>query len=141
MAKSTPWKDAVRKAVHEIRTVPGQRKEKKKALNIIAHRLVTEAMHGDMQAIKEIGDRLDGRATQALVNEDGEQLQIIERVIIAQTPEGKMIDITPDVVKAPGPKVLPERKIIKANGKAKANGHINGKVNGKANGKTNGKGH
>ena len=54
-----PFRDALRI------TVNGYQDDKKK-LRIIAEQLVTKAMDGDVQAIKEIGDRLDGRPVQGI---------------------------------------------------------------------------
>lgn len=62
------WADAVRKAVHDLRDekdADGVVK-KTRALNLLAHNLVSLALGGDMQAMKEIGDRLDGKAAQSL---------------------------------------------------------------------------
>lgn len=57
------WSDAVRMAVLREDISNGQ---KIKRLNIIADNLVRLAMEGDMQAIKEIGDRIDGKPKQAV---------------------------------------------------------------------------
>lgn len=64
------WSDAVRMAVLREDISEGQ---KIKRLNIIADNLVRLAMEGDMQAIKEIGDRIDGKAKQMVEgpNDDG----------------------------------------------------------------------
>lgn len=55
------WRDAISRAVHRI-----QAGKKTKFLETIANRLVKEAANGDLVAMKEIGDRLDGRATQQI---------------------------------------------------------------------------
>lgn len=48
-------------------------------LRAIADKLIEKAAEGDIQAIKELGDRLDGKATQALEHsgEVGLQVQIV----------------------------------------------------------------
>lgn len=63
--KGKMWSDAVRKAL-----VQG------KALEPIAKKLISMALSGDIQAIKEIGDRLDGKAVQAISGEDGGPLVV-----------------------------------------------------------------
>ena len=77
------WRDAIRKAVHEQRTVDVDgRPAKRKALFLLARKTVTEALDGNMVAVKEIGDRLDGRPAQAVdvaVAVSGER---IERLIV-----------------------------------------------------------
>lgn len=59
-----PFRDALRLAVK--REGDSQAKGKSK-LDRIAARLVTEAMDGDVQAAKEIADRLDGKVPQAVI--------------------------------------------------------------------------
>ena len=44
----------------------------------IAEQLLTKAADGDMTAIKELGDRLDGKAPQAITGADGGPLVIIQ---------------------------------------------------------------
>ena len=57
------WSDAVRLAAfRQCETDP----ERRKYINLIAENLVASAMEGNMDAIKEIGDRIDGRPKQAV---------------------------------------------------------------------------
>lgn len=58
------WSEAVRLAVY--REAEDDAGEIRKRLNIIADKLCKMAMDGDMQAIKEIGERLDGKAPVAI---------------------------------------------------------------------------
>ena len=55
-------------------------------LRAVADALVTKAMSGDVPAIKEIADRLDGKVPQAIVGDDEsaaiQVVQRIERVIV-----------------------------------------------------------
>jgi hypothetical protein len=53
-------------------------------LALIAEKLVEKAMAGDIHAIKEIADRVDGKATQPLAGDDNAPRLItrIERVIV-----------------------------------------------------------
>lgn len=55
------WADAVRRAV--MRRMEAEEGKPQK-IERIADRLVEEGLAGDMTAIKEIGDRLDGRPRQ-----------------------------------------------------------------------------
>lgn len=66
------WNEAVRLAVY--RESEDDDGKKRKRLSIIADKLCKLAMDGDIAAIKEIGDRLDGKPAQAVVGsgENGE---------------------------------------------------------------------
>jgi hypothetical protein len=72
--KEKPWRDALTIA---IKDGDGLR------LRRIADAVVTLAETGDMQAIKEIGDRLDGKPAQQTIvtgDEDGGAVNIIQRI-------------------------------------------------------------
>ena len=60
-----------------------------KKLHLIAEKLVDLAVDGDIQAIKEIADRVDGKATQPIAEDDENPLELIriERVIVHKTLE------------------------------------------------------
>lgn len=58
------WAEALRKAV--LVEVKGPDGTKRKRIAMIAERVAKEAMDGDMAAAREIGDRLDGKPTQAI---------------------------------------------------------------------------
>ena len=93
------WRDEIRLAVHELRVSDGDEKTQKiKALRLLARRLVTKAMEGDVAALKEIGDRLDGKPAQATTLDVSVQITRIERkivdplVVIDATPQPAVID-------------------------------------------------
>lgn len=60
------WRDAVMLAVHE--DGPDGRKK----LRALAEQLVAKAETGDVTALKEIGDRLDGKPPQQIQHADNE---------------------------------------------------------------------
>ena len=62
------WKDAIAKAIYEYReeTDADGIIKKVRWINVIAAQLVRLAGDGDVTAIKEIGDRLDGKPTQSI---------------------------------------------------------------------------
>lgn len=57
-AKGKDWESALRRALAQH--------ESRQALTNIALKVVNKALEGDMAAIKEIGDRLDGKAAQSI---------------------------------------------------------------------------
>lgn len=61
-----PWRDALRIAVN--RDDPSD--PKRKILAALAEATVTAALGGDISAVKEIADRLDGKAAQPVVGDD-----------------------------------------------------------------------
>ena len=91
------WRDAIRRAVHEQRTVDVDGKPaKRKALFLLARKTVTEALDGNMVAVKEIGDRLDGRPAQAVDLAVAVSVERIERLIV--DPAGPVIEHEPQPV-------------------------------------------
>ena len=61
--------------------------EDHKKLRAIADKLLAMAESGDIQAIKEIADRMDGKVPQALIGDDNEdpvsvRLETIQRIIV-----------------------------------------------------------
>lgn len=54
------------------------------ALDVLAEKLLAACDEGDLSALRELGDRLDGKPAQAITGADGGPLQIekIERVIV-----------------------------------------------------------
>jgi hypothetical protein len=61
------WRDAIRVAVMRAHEDP----KKGKKLAALADALVTAGLDGDVSALKEIGDRLDGKVPQAVTGNDG----------------------------------------------------------------------
>jgi hypothetical protein len=60
------WRDAIMRAVKRRMSGEGD----PQALDKLADKCVDMGLEGDMQAIKEIGDRLDGRPAQAIIGGD-----------------------------------------------------------------------
>ena len=58
-----PWQDAIRRAVNEVRE--GENGAEKRIFTL-ARKLVDQAIAGDVPALKEIGDRLDGKPVQGI---------------------------------------------------------------------------
>lgn len=70
------WRDAIMRAVNRI-----SKDGKTKHLEILANRLVLRAAEGDVGALKEIGDRMDGRPTQSIGLGQAEDLEPIDIAI------------------------------------------------------------
>lgn len=79
------WRDALMRAVK--RSYDGGNL---KNLEVLATKTVNMALNGDMTAIKEIGDRLDGKATQAIqpLDEHGRPTSMKVEVILV-APKNK----------------------------------------------------
>ncbi len=78
-AKSKPWADALARALETHKPV-----DQRKMLDALAASLVAEGMNGNIAAIKEIGDRLDGKSVQGVEVSapDGIEITKIERHIV-----------------------------------------------------------
>lgn len=78
----------------------GKQVQRGQALKKIANRLIHMAINANdtasLATIKELGDRLDGKAAQAITGFEGEPITIVQRVIVQQVAP-KEIDITPPV--------------------------------------------
>lgn len=72
-SETKPWKDAVRKAASAI-----DPSTKRRNLELLAESLIRKAKDGDIGAIKEFGDRYDGKVPQALQHQghDGSALVV-----------------------------------------------------------------
>jgi len=78
--KPKMWAEAIRRAV--LRQAKG---EKTKRLEQLADSLVRAGIAGDVSALREVGDRIDGRPAQTIVGDaeaDAIQIHRIERVIV-----------------------------------------------------------
>ncbi len=64
-AKAKRWADAIHYVLAEA-----EREDKPYKLRDLARVLVSKAADGDMAALKEVGDRLDGKAAQAIIGGD-----------------------------------------------------------------------
>jgi len=63
------WRQAIMLAVNRV-----SQDGKTKHLDILAHRLVKSAAEGDVSALREIGDRLDGKPAQSVaIGQDPER--------------------------------------------------------------------
>lgn len=77
--KEKSFANMLRIAINEATETGGTK------LRDVADALVAKAMAGDVAAIKEVADRLDGKVPQALVGDDDEaplRFQLIEQVIV-----------------------------------------------------------
>jgi ribosomal protein L17 len=62
-----PWAAAIRRAVMRATSA----KDKAQKLDRLAEKLIAEGLDGNTQALREIGDRLDGKPAQAITGADG----------------------------------------------------------------------
>lgn len=69
--KNRPWAEAVNRALLA---------EDGKKLRALADKLIDKALEGDVAALKEIGDRVDGKPVQALAGDPQNPL-VIEKIV------------------------------------------------------------
>lgn len=73
--KGMEWRDAIRRALAKVgRTVEGDEAAYRKGLDKVADKFIAAAEDGESWAMKELGDRTDGKAMQSveLSGPDGE---------------------------------------------------------------------
>lgn len=77
--KGKPWQAAINRALEKRSRVAQM-----EALDELAESLLRKCDDGDIAALKELGDRLDGKPAQAIVNgDDGAfQIETMRRVIV-----------------------------------------------------------
>lgn len=68
-----PFRDALRMQLAEAG-------EDHQALRAVAEKLIAKAQSGDMQAIKELADRVDGKAVQAIAGDDENPIRLIQKI-------------------------------------------------------------
>ncbi len=85
-AKAKVWSAAIQRVLAD-RTA--SRLDQRNALDDLAAALIDKAAEGDMGALRELGDRLDGKPAQAvsLGNTDGNPFQIAEIVRTIVRPD------------------------------------------------------
>jgi hypothetical protein len=77
--KDKPFRDALMLAIKEAEATPNHQR----ALRKVAERLLDEAAAGNVQAIKEVADRLDGKVPQAI---EGGDTPLQHSVIVTGVP-------------------------------------------------------
>lgn len=70
--KKRIWEDAIKRALDRRETG----KVDYKGIDELADKLIDKAAQGDMVALKEIGDRVDGKPPQAITGEDGGAIDV-----------------------------------------------------------------
>ena len=75
--KNKVWSDMLRLIVTQ---------DKRKRMRAAAEALVSKAEEGDTAALKELGDRVEGRVPQAITGQEGGPIvHVIERVIVEKS--------------------------------------------------------
>jgi hypothetical protein len=69
------WKDAI------IRAIKRREETDPQALEKLADKLIAQVELGDVGAIKEFGDRVDGRVAQAIIGDDSEDPVSVRNII------------------------------------------------------------
>ncbi len=82
------WRDALRKAV--MKRIEGGQK-----LDRIAEATVAAAMEGKMDAVREIGDRLDGKPAQSIDLAVTDERNVIRAPEMSETPADWQSTYTP----------------------------------------------
>jgi hypothetical protein len=93
------WRDAILRAVNRRSNGKGSPKR----LEMIADKCATEAMNGESWAIREIGDRLDGKPAQAIAIKGDPDSPVIFHLRLGDGIAPKVIDGSAEVVPQTSP--------------------------------------
>lgn len=84
--RDKPFRDALRLAIAEAEDNP-------RKLRKLAEALFDKAVEGDVAAIKEVADRLDGKVAQSIIGGDEDEpavkVETIQRLIVDPNPNRK----------------------------------------------------
>lgn len=84
--KQKLWTEAIKRAVEKVDQTDGVSQAR---LDSLAEALVAAGLAKEVQALKEIGDRLEGKVPQALVGADGESAPELVITWLSQPPAAK----------------------------------------------------
>lgn len=87
--KDKPFRDAIMLALNKIEKLDDGSETKR--LNLLAEATIKKALSGDVPAIKEVADRVDGKVPQGVVGGDDDDnpialLHRIENLIVDPSP-------------------------------------------------------
>lgn len=82
--KGTVWSDAIRKEVMAKIDVTSEKGlvTRVKQIRVLARKLIKCGLNGDLPALREIGDRLEGKPAQAIEIDTTVKISLVERVIV-----------------------------------------------------------
>ncbi len=69
------WKDAI------IRAIKRREQDDPQALEKLADQFIKKVAEGDVSAIKEFGDRLDGKVAQAIIGDDDADAITVRQIV------------------------------------------------------------
>ena len=74
-ARGRVWRDAINRALENRSRV-----DQVHALDVLAEKLLAKCDEGDMQALKELGDRIEGKPAQPISGDEENPVRFISRV-------------------------------------------------------------
>lgn len=74
-AKAKIWHGAIMRALRKR-----SRTEALEALDELAEKLLDKVAEGDLPALKEFGDRLDGKPAQTIIGDDENPLNVVHKI-------------------------------------------------------------
>ena len=86
--KGAQWRQAIRKALAHYADAQGDKISAKRGLELVAHKFVEAAAAGEPWAMKELGDRMDGKPTQGVEvsGKDGGPIESVEWSLLPVAP-------------------------------------------------------
>ena len=97
-AKGAQWRQAIRKALAKYADANGDKVSAKRGLELVAEKFVEAAAAGEPWAMKELGDRIDGKPSQGveLSGPAGGPIEAVEWSILPVVPIDRIDEESPE---------------------------------------------
>lgn len=77
--KRKVWTEAIKEAIEEIDQIDPQQRPR---IKLLAQALVAAGLAGEVQALREIGDRVEGKVPQALIGDnDADPINVVNKIV------------------------------------------------------------
>lgn len=93
--KGSKWRNTLRK---RLKVYESSKCAKGNALQVIADRVIEDAIDGNKDAWNEIAVRLDGKPSQEITGIDNTNITLVQRVIIQQVLDDQQGESSPDAI-------------------------------------------
>jgi len=98
--KGNQWRQAIRKALARYSAEQGDKPKATRGLELVAHKFIEAAAAGEPWAMKELGDRMDGKPVQSTEISSPDGPVAVEYTILPVTPIDKADADSPETTES-----------------------------------------